>query len=229
MTFLPKEKSKPLNDMTQYIIMMYGVPKIGKSTFASQMDDPLFLATEQGLHALEVYQTEIKTWEDFIGACAELHKSKRFKTVIIDTVDNAYQMCLDYVCKAHGIKHPSDLEWGKGWSLVNKEFQRVLTKLSHEGRGLVFLSHSQDITIKTRTSEITKAVPTLVKSARKFILGISDIIMYAEMEDTKDGLKRVIHCEPSENWEAGDRTGRLPAVLPLDYNAVKKAFQGGKK
>lgn len=228
MSLLPEKKSKPLVDLKDYITLIYGDPKVGKSTFCSQMDDPIFLATEKGLNALSVYAADVGTWEDLVKACGEIHKSKRFKTIVVDTVDNAYQMCLESICRKHDITHPSDLEWGKGWGLVNREFVRVLTKLTHEGRGLVFVSHAQHLTIKTRTAEITKAVPTLPNSARRFILGLCDIILYAEVLDTEGGVKRVIHAEPNENWEAGDRTGRLPALLPLSYDVVVKAFKEEK-
>jgi hypothetical protein len=228
MSFLPTEKTKPETEMTKYITLIYGDPKVGKSTFCSRMDDPLFIATEAGLHALEVFQVETTTWEDFIKVCADLHKSERFRTVIIDTVDNLYQECVTYVCKKHNITHPQDLDYGKGWGLVNTEFQRVIIKLSMENRGLVFVSHAQRLALKTRTAEVTKAVPTMPNSARRFLLGLADIILYAEVIDDGKGPKRIIHAEPSENWEAGDRTGKLPAVMPLDYSAVVKSFKGGK-
>jgi hypothetical protein len=40
-------------------------------------------------------------------------------------VDNAYKMCSDYVCKKFKIEHESDLGYGKGYALINNEFQRV--------------------------------------------------------------------------------------------------------
>lgn len=225
---LPENKSKPLENLKDYIMLIYGDPKVGKSTFCSHMDDPLFIATEKGLNALSVFSVDVSSWKEFVSVCAEIHKSDRFQTIVIDTIDNLYSFCIDYVCKKHDIMHPQDLEWGKGWALVNKEHQRVLTKLTHENRGLVFVSHAQHLTLKSRTSEISKAVPTLPSSGRRFILGISDIILYAEVMDTEDGVKRVVHLEPSEYWEAGDRTGRLSPILPLDYHSVVESFNKGK-
>lgn len=226
---LPEEKTVPLAELNHYIILLYGDPKIGKSTFCSQMEDPFFIATEAGLHALSVWQSSVTKWEEISEICAELGKANRFGTVVVDTIDNAYQLCLDYVCKKHKLDHPSDLEWGKGWGLVNQEFQRLVVKLSQMPRGLVMVSHAQHITLKTRTQEITKAVPTVPNSTRKFLVGLADIILYAEAADTENGTKRILRCTPSEYWEGGDRTGRLPDVMPLDYNAVKDAFkQGGK-
>ncbi len=35
-------------------ILMHGLPKVGKSTFASQLPNPVFLPTEDGLNGLDV-------------------------------------------------------------------------------------------------------------------------------------------------------------------------------
>ena len=40
-----------------------------------------------------------------------------FKTIIIDTIDNAYKFCTDYVLKKFKIEHESDLGFGKGYAI----------------------------------------------------------------------------------------------------------------
>jgi hypothetical protein len=226
---LPAEKSKPKDRIEDYTGFIYGPPKIGKSTFCSKMDNPLFLATEAGLNALEVYQISIATWPDFLEACKLIAEGKHtFKTIVIDTVDNLYKFCQEYICKKHGIAHESDLEWGKGYALVNDEFLRALTKLSLLPYGLWMTSHSQDKEIKSRTAPaITKTLPTLANNARKIVLGMADFILLAESIQTKDGEVRALRTKPTENYEAGDRTGRLPAALPFEFSAFLKAFEGG--
>jgi hypothetical protein len=37
----------------------------------------------------------------------------------------------------------------------------------------------------------------------------------------------VIRTKPNPAYEAGDRTGRLPEVFPLDFDAFGKAFATG--
>ena len=43
-------------------------------------------------------------------------------------------------------------------------------------------------------------------------------------EDGKLVWQRVMRTKPSPNYDAGDRTGRLPEVIPLDFPSFMKAF-----
>lgn len=222
---LPNATTPPKQRLEDYVIFLYGPPKIGKSTWASQMDQPLFLATESGLRALEVHQVPIDTWTSFLTAAKLIADGKhQFKTIVIDTIDNLYALCAHHIYRQHGIAHQSDLDWGKGWDLVSDEFMRALTKLSLQPYGLVMLSHSEDREIKTRTHTLTKTVPTLPKRARNIALRMADMVLLADIAETPDGPARVVRTAPSERYEAGDRTGRLPDTLPLSFAAFNKYF-----
>lgn len=236
---LPTVKTMPKKNLADYTICLYGEPKIGKSTFASQFDNPLFLATEAGLNALESFQIPIASWDDFLEACALIAKGNHeFKTIVIDTVDNLTKFCSEYVCKKNNIQHESDLGYGKGWTLVKNEFLRVLTKLSLLSSGLILISHAKTEEIKTRTASINKTSPTLSNSFREIILGMADIILYAHtiQQTSKEGKVeevRILRTKAAETYEAGDRTGRLPESLLFSYEAFKKAWdnkiEGGKE
>ena len=109
------------------------------------------------MNALDVFQVPIQSWDDLLTACAEITEGKHpFKTVIIDTVDNAYKFCADYILKKFKIEHESDLGYGKGYALINNEFQRVLTKLAFLPCGLFLVSHAKEIEVETRTGKYTR-------------------------------------------------------------------------
>ncbi len=231
MALLPKEKTKRRTSLSEQTVLLYGMPKAGKSSTCAQIPDAIFLATEPGLNHLDVYQVPVTDWETFLAAAAEVAKGgHNFKAVIVDTIDNAYKFCLDHVCAKHGIKHPSDLSYGKGHALVNNEFQRVMTKLAALPYGLFCISHAVEREIETRTGKYHKTLPTLPDGARKILLGMTDIILFADLESVadKDGsvsYRRVLRTKPDKHYEAGDRTGRLPDPIPLDFNAFKAAFE----
>lgn len=227
---LPSERSKPTADLSQQTILVYGPPKIGKSTFASRFPEALFFECEPGLNQLEVFKVPTYTWEDFLAACKLVAGGNhRFKTIVIDTVDNAFKYCSDHVCGKHGIEYEGDMSHGKGWALVKNEWHRVLTRLAALPCGLILISHAQDKTVQTRTGEHTKTQPSLPDRARGVVLGLVDMILYCDTLAHKDAagnliVERIIRTKPHPTYEAGDRTGRLPEQLPLEFNAFFAAF-----
>jgi len=230
---LPTQKTPPKPNLNDLTVLVYGPSKIGKSTWCSHADGALFLATEAGLNNLDVYQVPIATWDELLAACKEIAEGKHaFKTVIIDTVDNAYRMCAEHICQKFKIEHESDLGYGKGYALINNEFYRVLNKLALLPYGLFLISHSQEKEIETRTGKLTRVVPTLPDKARKIVLGMVDIILFCDLEPTtgadgKPAHRRVIRTKPNTSYEAGDRTGRLPEVIDLDFAKFVSAFTQG--
>lgn len=230
---LPTAKTPPKPNLADLTVLTYGPTKIGKSTWCSHAESALFLSTEPGLNSLEVFQIPIRSWDELLAACGEIADGNHeFKTVILDTVDNAYRMCAEHVCRKFKVEHESDLGFGKGYALTNNEFQRVLNKLAFMPYGLYLVSHSQETEIETRTGKYTKIVPTLPEKARKIVMGLVDMILYCDIEtaagpDGKPSIRRVMRTNPSLYYEAGDRTGRLPEVIDLDYARFIEAYNAG--
>lgn len=231
---LPSQKSKPTLDIGSLSVLLYGFPKSGKSTFASKFPGALFFECEPGLGSLEVYKVPTYTWPDFLEACRLVAAGDHpFKTVIIDTADNAFRFCSEAVCQKYKVEYEGDVPHGKAWVLIKNEWHRVLTKLASLPLGLVIISHATDKTIQTRTGEYTKTVPTLPERARGVVMGLVDMILYADIAAVKDEKgnlvqRRVLHTKPHVNYEAGDRTGRMPETLALDFDEFQKAFARGK-
>jgi hypothetical protein len=206
---------------------------VHNSTMCAQAEGALFLATESGLNHLEVFQAPISTWDEMLAACSEIAGGQHpFKTIVIDTVDNAYRMCSDHVCKKFKIEHESDLGYGKGYALINNEFYRVLNKLALLPYGLFLISHAQEKEYETPRGKVLRTVPTIPDKARKIVLGMVDLVLYADVEVTPGengatSFRRVLRTKPSPHYEAGDRTGRLPEILDLDYAKFLAAFEAG--
>lgn len=236
MALIPTAKTPPKSDFRDLTTLIYGHPKIGKSTFASNFEDALFLATEQGLNHLNVYQMPITSWQQFLDACNEIARGEHlFKTIVIDTIDNLYKLATEHMTTKKGVEHISDVAgFGKGYALLNNEFHRVLTKLSSLPYGLVMISHARTVEVDERTGKYTKTVPTLPEGARRTVIAMADMILFCDQMVVKGGdgqlvEERVIRTKPGKFWEAGDRTGRLPETLLLSYPVFEVAFNGGTR
>ena len=255
LSFSPKKVKK---DLSRCKILAYGPPKIGKSTLASQFPGPLFLATEEGLDWIECHKISILDWDtsplvvddegnisgSFLNVLRWLDEF-RFKeipgthdplrTLVLDNIDIAYQMCFDHTCAMAGISDPTDLEWGKGWKLIATEWQRVLTRMTKLPYGLVFTSHSKQVERKSKSSKIDIVMPSITNAGAQKVMALVDIIMYcytteeAELDASGNvtGVikeRRVIRCQPQNNIIAGDRTKCLPYEIPMSYEALLEYF-----
>lgn len=229
---LPTEKSVPtLSNPDKLKALLYGPPKVGKSTFASQInrDHTLFIATEPGLGALEVFQVPVTNWKEFREVGADLAKDpKHYEVVVVDTVDELYRMCSDHVCEELGIKHPADADYGKGWAAVRDEFALRVGKLTSLGFGVWFISHAEDREVKKKVGSKTVTQPSLTGQGRKYLTGFVDFIFLATWEGDEEGEKRVLRTQGAEHHEAGGRllegASPLPDPLPLDAGALRKAM-----
>jgi hypothetical protein len=233
---LPTEKSKPGLRLSTAKVMIYGPPKIGKSTFASELlpDNTLFLACEPGLDGLEVFSEPIKKWADFRQAVEELAADpKQFRIVVVDTVDELYRMCSDHVCAEFGIKHPADLEYGKGWGAVGDEFRLRVGKLSNLGLGVWFVSHAKDVEVKKKVGTKTVTQSTLAGQGRQYITGFVDLIFLATWEGDEESSRRILRTQGGEEHEAGGRMPKeaLPLTdpLPLEAKALAADFTRAMK
>lgn len=229
-TLLPTKKTPPSLSFEKAKVLLYGQPKIGKTTLAANLtDDVLVLACEPGLGGLSAYSVEIDSWDTFRKVGAELSESDKHSIVAVDTVDELYRMCADSVCQSLGVEHLADAEWGKGWQMARDEFRLRVGKMAGLGRGVWFISHATETEIRTRVGTRTRTVPTLDKRAFGFIEGFVDWILYAEpLHTTEDGEQRVLRTAAAEEYIAGGRIA-LPDPLPLNAAEVKKAITAAAK
>ena len=189
------EPHKVSRDLSGYITYIYGVPKVGKTTFGSQFPGVLILAFERGYNALPgVIAQDITTWGEFKQVLRELKKPEVravYKSIIVDTVDIAASLCEKYICNQLGIENIGDGGWStNGWSKYKKEFEDTFRTISQLGYAVCFISHSTDKTFKRKDgTEYNQMVPTAQRSVNEIVKGMADIYACA---DIVNGQSRLI-------------------------------------
>lgn len=213
---LPQTKTKVVTNLEGESWLFYGPPKIGKSTLASEFPgDVLFLTTEDAHRHLSIYKRPIADWSDFQRAVKEIKQSKqRFTTVVVDTLGNLFTQCREDVCSKRQIEHPADEEWSKGWDILLHQFMLGLIQLFQLECGIILIAHEKKVEVKMRGIKLDKTMPALPTTCMRAILPLVDIIGYCGFSKEDPTERRVIF-EPCETLYAGDRTGRLPASVPL--------------
>ena len=224
---LPTEISKRSTDVGKLKILIHGEAGAGKTTFASKFPGALFLATEAGTGHIDSFDMRCASWSELSNACAALQAQEHdFKTVVIDTMDNAWKLCRDHVNAKNGVSHEQDLSFGKGSAMILREFERVFDKLATLGLGLVLITHTatEERTDKKGRSQ-TRLITAVPKKAREYLSGFVDVILFASTEVTEEGSRRVLLAGQDQDYEAKDRTGKLPSMLSLDFEAFSKCFE----
>lgn len=218
---LPETKSKPHVSLQDFIILLYGEKKIGKTTLTAQFDKTLHLMFEPGGKALAIYQRNINSWSEFKQYVKLLISDKQYHTVTIDTVDIAYNMCLDYICEKHVIDHPQDEGYGKGWKWVRDEFTKEIFKLAKSGKGLILISHSKEEEVEKRSGgKYHKIAPTASGQARDILEGMVDIWCYYGYDEED----RYLWIQGNDHIGAGHRIeGHF---LSRKGNAIKRIHMG---
>ena len=223
---------KVSRDLSGYITFVYGPPKVGKTTLATQMPNHLLLAFERGYNALGgVMAQDVNTWGEMKQIYRELKKPEVQainKTIVVDTVDIAADLCQKYICNQLGIDNMGDGGWGtNSWSKYKKEFEEIFRGLTMMGYAVVFISHSKTGTDKDQTGKETGFTkPTTQSSALQIIENMADIYAYARVYVGPDGEeKRVLtlRSPAGSGIVCGSRFKYITPEIPLNYDALTKA------
>lgn len=229
------EPVKINKDLKGKYILIYGQPKIGKTTLAAQFPKNLLLAFEPGYNALNNKMVQpITKWSDFRTVLRQLERpevQEKFDTITIDTADIAWDYCEKYICASNpsdGGETPKalgDIPWGKGYDLCKKEFDTSLRKIAMLGYGLVIISHETTRTMKTESGqEYQRIMPTLAERPKLIVNRLVDIIAYLRLSE-EDG-KRYIYTRGNEKFEAGSRFPYLVPKVEMTYdNLVDELYK----
>lgn len=228
MVSLPTTKSKAKQNLGDYNLLIYGREKIGKTSLAAQFPNAVFLMFEPGGKALDIYQVEVLSWQELKVLLTELKTDTKFDTIVIDTVDIMYRMCLEWVQKYElAGKHPADEGYGKGWDRLKSEFQKRVATICKLGKGVIFISHEKESEEEKHDgTKIDTIQPSMSGTARGIVEPMVDLVGYYFHGDEDD---RCLQIEGSREIVAGCRmkeAGFFPDCDVIDMgSSSKEAFK----
>lgn len=227
-------------------VVIYGPEGIGKSSFASQFPDPVFIDTEGSTDNMDVARLDKPTsWTMLINEIAFIKANPtECKTLVVDTVDWAEQLTVAHVCSQHGKQGIEDFGWGKGYTYVQEEmgrFLNVLSDLVDMGINVVLTAHAQikkfeqpdemgsydryELKLGQKTG--SKTAP-LVKEWADMVLfaNYKTLVMTTDNGKKKaQGGERVMYTNHRPAWDAKNRHG-LPDEMPFNYAGIAHIFAG---
>ena len=227
-------------------MVLYGPEGIGKSTFAAQLPQPLFIDTEGGTRHLDVqrFAERPSSWTQLLEQVKYVQSHPEVcRTLVIDTADWAEALCVRHICDKAQLGGLEDFGYGKGYVYLQEEFARLLQLLTDlaEGRGVNVLltAHAamrkfeqpQEMGAYDRWElKLSKKVAPLVKEWADLLLFANyEVITLTDANKHKKatGGERVMFATHHPCWDAKNRH-ELPDKLPFAYAAVAQIFAGAE-
>lgn len=230
-------------------VLIYGVEGIGKSTFASQFPDPLFIDTEGSTNNMNVKRLPApNSWQMIVKEVQHVRDTPGIcSTLVIDTIDWAERLCITEVCNEKQKSSIEDFGYGSGYTLVYEKFGNLLnllTDLVERKINVVLLAHSMIRKFEQPDEEAAydryqlKLIDTPKKSIANMVKEWADAVIFANyktiVEKTDSGKakargnKRVMYLQHHACWDAKNRWG-LPPELPFEYKQIAQFITGTNK
>jgi hypothetical protein len=229
-----------------YRLLVYGVDKIGKSTFGADAPDPIFLCSESGTNHLDVARfPAAETWEDILDAIATLTETPgEYKTLVIDSVDWAEPLLWDAMCRKENVDNVEKVGGGygkyvnvavDGWRVLLGALERLQQK---QGLNVILIGHALIKNFKNpEGQDFDRYILKLQEKAAALLREWVEGVYFCQFETfaVEDKNKRVkgvssgmrkLYTQRTAAYDAGDRYG-LPTDLSLAWAEFDKLAKAG--
>lgn len=129
-------------------MIVYGPPGIGKTTFALSWPGALIVDLNGGSDKFDCTRVDIRTYEAF-QAYLSGPLPEGTKTVIVDLVSDLEPMITAWMLRLHKWPNIEAPGYGKGWTLVEEEWMRLISKqdglfqsLIERGFNVILVAHT---------------------------------------------------------------------------------------
>ncbi|HEM3471319.1 TPA: ATP-binding protein [Streptococcus suis] len=227
-------------------VVIYGPEGIGKSSLAAQFPNPLFIDTEGSTDNMDVARADKPTsWTMLMNHIAFVKANPTIcQTLVIDTIDWAEALALQYICAQHGKSGIEDFGWGAGYTYLIEEIGRLLDRLQELvelGINVVLTAHAQvkkftkpdelggydRYELKLSNKKTETNVSAKVKEWADMVLFLNYKTYIITDDKTKkqkaQGGQRVMQTTHSPSWDAKNRHN-LPEELPMDFAGIAHIF-----
>jgi len=228
--------------------LLYGTHGVGKSTYGSMADKPIFIQPEDGLGGIECDRFPLATrYGDVLNALGELYTQEHgYRTVVIDSLDWLERLIWTDVCEKRGVESIEDIGYGKGYVFALTQWREVLSGLdalrNERSMTIILIAHAQiEKFPNPETDTYDRYSPRLHKQASALVQEWCDEVLFAtyavHTKTTDEGFgrkrvqgigtgERIIRTTERPAHVAKNRLN-LPDEIPLDYR-IYAAFVRGE-
>lgn len=242
MAVIPENKKKTPTVNSMPDVFIYGASYVGKSTFADNAPDVLFINTDGNTDELlspaisianevtvngRITTTKL-AWEVFRELVDELEKKQNtYKYIALDLLEDLRELCRVYIYKRMNITHESDAGFGKAYDMVTTEFNTVIKRIKAAGYHLIICSKELEgeVTLKSG-GKYTTFKPNVPDKVANQIAGLVDISTRAFVDENG---KRWLQLAKQDHTFGGGRYNFNVSKCELSMTALVEEIKKIKK
>jgi hypothetical protein len=233
-------------------VLLYAPEKWGKTSFASEAPDPIFICTEDGLDKLLdegrvtkpiMHNPEpFSSWHDVtLAVNSVVVMEHTHRTLVIDTLNGVEQLLFKHIIKTKCDNDPEKFDaYGRGPKIAAQYWQDLLDPLDscrRRGMSILLLAHARISKFSNpEGDDYDRYSPDMDKYSWAVLHKWLDMILFGNFEvfttktvksaakaKAEGGTSRILYCERTAAFDAGNRHG-LPAEIELG-NSPAEAFK----
>ena len=184
---LPTTKIPAENQDPKYLII-FGLPKVGKTTILSTLENNLILDMENGTTYVDALKVKINSLKDLNEVCKAIKEANYpYKYITIDTITaveemakplalTLYQKSPIYSDKYADVTDVTNLPSGQGYSWLRTAVEMIIDKIAACAPNIIICGHVKDAalsegaTMNVKTLDLTGKISRIL-SAKSDAIG----------------------------------------------------------
>lgn len=214
-------------------ILLYGMPKVGKTTAASRFPEPVFLSCEPGGTNFVTGEIDVVDVEgiDHLEKLIPHLATSSYKTIVLD----GFTWLINSSVRGRA-KNATGNQRRRIYAEVTDQMARILGELLTMDRIVVATGHSRIVEVDDDTSPATpkrgddegdlqEIRPDINPSLAGGVLGLFSIICYCYPDQAGSRMITKPIKTSTHRILAGDRSGKLDRTMPLDAGLLMQQLR----
>ena len=192
MIVLPTQRIQAVSENPKYLIL-YGLPKAGKTSAVAQLDNNLIIDLEGGSTFVDAMSIQCRTIND-LGEAAQAIRAKNqevghnfYKHITIDNATRLEDICLSFAATLYrktelGKNWKGDdvttLPRGAGYKYLRDAVKKVIDMFKELCDEFILIGHVKDSITEKDGEEVTAKEIDLVGKLGKIVCGMADAVGY---------------------------------------------------
>lgn len=192
MIVLPTQRIQAVSENPKYLIL-YGLPKAGKTSAVTQLDNNLIIDLEGGSTFIDAMSIQCRTIND-LGEAAQAIRAKNqevghnfYKHITIDNATRLEDICLSFAATLYrktelGKNWKGDdvttLPRGAGYKYLRDAVKKVIDMFKELCDEFILIGHVKDSITEKDGEEVTAKEIDLVGKLGKIVCGMADAVGY---------------------------------------------------